>query len=50
MGDTLKNFYNLLIKVNSASVALLFEHSAQCVAIDIKIGANADLIQGCLVP
>jgi hypothetical protein len=30
-------------------VALLFEHSAQYVAIDVKIGANADLIQSFLV-
>jgi len=50
MGNTLKNFYNLLINVYSATVALLFEHSAQCAVIDVKTGANADLIQSSLVP
>ena len=45
MENTLKNFYNLSINVYSASVALLFEHSAQCAVIDVKTGANADFIQ-----
>jgi hypothetical protein len=45
MDNTLKNFYNLLINVYSTLVAFLFEHPAYYAAIDVKIGANSDLIQ-----